>query len=49
MSAVKRAEFLSDKMHIILRDHLYFIIVQSFYAPREDKLDDMKETFYEKF
>jgi hypothetical protein len=41
MSAVKRVEFVSDRMsYIILRGRWYNIIVLNVHAPTEDKIDD---------
>jgi hypothetical protein len=43
MSAVKRVEFISDRMsYIILRGHWCNIIVLNVHAPTEDKTDDIK-------
>jgi hypothetical protein len=48
MSAVKRVEFVSDRMsYIILRGRWYNIIVLNVHAPTEDKSDDIKDRFYE--
>jgi hypothetical protein len=48
MSAVKRVEFVSDRMsYIILRDRWCNIIVLNVHAPTEDKIDDIKDRFYE--
>jgi hypothetical protein len=48
MSAVKRVEFVSDRMsYIILRDCWCHIIVLNVHAPTEDKTDDVKDSFYE--
>jgi hypothetical protein len=48
ISAVKRVEFVSDKMsYIILRGRCYHIIVLNVHAPTEDKTDDVKDSFYE--
>jgi hypothetical protein len=48
ISAVKRVEFVSDRMsHIILRGHWCHIIVLNVHAPTEDKTDDVKDSFYE--
>jgi hypothetical protein len=48
VSAVKRVEFVSDRMsYIILRGRWYHIIVLNFHAPTEDKTDDMTDSFYE--
>jgi hypothetical protein len=43
MSAVKRADFISDRMsYIILRGRWCNIIVPNVHAPTEDKIDDIK-------
>jgi hypothetical protein len=48
ISAVKRVEFVSDRMsYIILRGRWCNIIVLKVHAPTEDKTDDMKGSFYE--
>ncbi|PNF32224.1 hypothetical protein B7P43_G18020 [Cryptotermes secundus] len=48
VSAVKRLEFVNHRIsHIILRGHWYDIIVMKVHAPTEDKMDDMKDRFYE--
>jgi hypothetical protein len=48
MSAVKRVEFVSDRMsYIILRGRWCNIIVLNVHAPTEDKIDYMKDRFYE--
>jgi hypothetical protein len=48
ISAVKRVEFISDRMsYIILRGCWCCIIVLNIHAPTEDKTDNMKESFYE--
>jgi hypothetical protein len=48
ISAVKRVEFVSDRMsYIILRGHWCHIIVPNVHAPTEDKTDDVKDSFYE--
>jgi hypothetical protein len=47
MSAVNRVAFVSDRMsYIILRDGWCNIIL-NVHAPTEDKIDDIKERFYE--
>jgi hypothetical protein len=47
ISAVKRIEFISDRMsYIILRGCWYHIIVLNVHAPTEDKTDDVKDSFY---
>jgi hypothetical protein len=48
ISAVRRAEFVSDRMScIILRGRWCNIVVLNLHAPCEDKNDDAKDTFYE--
>jgi hypothetical protein len=48
ISAVKRVEFVSDRMScIILRGRWCHIIVLNLHAPTEDKTDDVKDSFYE--
>jgi hypothetical protein len=48
ISAVKRVEFVSDRMScIILRDRWCHIIVLNDHAPTEDKTDDVNDSFYE--
>jgi hypothetical protein len=48
ISAVKRVEFVSDRMsYIILRGHWYHIIIVNVHAPTEDIIDDVKDSFYE--
>jgi hypothetical protein len=48
ISAVKRLEFVSDRMsYIILRGRWFHIIVLNVHAPTEDKIDDVKDSFYE--
>jgi hypothetical protein len=48
LSAVKRAEFVSVRMsYIILRGCWCHIIVLNIHAPTEDKIDDVKDSFYE--
>jgi hypothetical protein len=48
MSAVKRAEFVSDRMpYIILRGRWCNIIVMNVHDPTEDKTDDVEDRFYE--
>jgi exonuclease III len=48
ISAVKRVEFVSDRMlYIILRGHRFHIIVLNVCAPTEDKTNDAKDSFYE--
>jgi exonuclease III len=48
VSAVKRVEFINDRMsYIILRSHWFQIIVLNVHAPTEEKTDDVKDSFYE--
>jgi hypothetical protein len=48
ISAVKRVEFVSDRMsYIIVRGRWCHIIVLNVHAPTEDKADDVKDSFYE--
>jgi hypothetical protein len=48
MSAVKRVEFVSDRMScLILRDRWFHVIVLNVHAPTGDIIDDVKENFYE--
>jgi hypothetical protein len=50
ISAVKMVEFVSDRMsYIILRGHWCDIIVLSVQTPTDDKTDDVKDSFYDKF
>jgi exonuclease III len=48
VSAVKRVEFVSDRMSfIILRGRWCNIIVLNVHAPADDKIYDRKDRFYE--
>jgi hypothetical protein len=48
VSSVKRVEFVSDRMsYIILRGRWCHIIVLNVHAPTEDKVYDVKDSFYE--
>jgi exonuclease III len=48
ISAVRRVEFISDKMsYIILRGRWCNIIVVNVHAPCEDTSDGIKDSFYE--
>jgi hypothetical protein len=48
ISAVKRVEFVSDRMSfIILRGCWCHVIVLNVHAATEDKIDDVKDSFYE--
>jgi hypothetical protein len=48
ISAVKRVEFVSDRMsYIMLRGCWYDIIVLNVHALTEHKTDDVKDSFYE--
>jgi exonuclease III len=47
-STVKRVEFVNDRMsYITLRGHWFHIIVLNVHAPTADKIDDVKDSFYE--
>jgi hypothetical protein len=46
-SAVKRVESVSDRMsYIILRGCFCHVILLNIHASREDKIDDVKASFY---
>jgi hypothetical protein len=48
ITAVKRVEFVSDRMsYILLRGRWCHIIVLNVHAPTEDKIGDVKGSFYE--
>jgi hypothetical protein len=48
ISAVKRVEFVSDRMsYIILRGPWCHIVVLKVHAPTEDKSDEVNDSFYE--
>jgi hypothetical protein len=48
ISAVKRVEFVSHRMsYVILRGRWSDIIVPNVHAPTEDKIDDVKDSFYD--
>jgi hypothetical protein len=47
VSAVKKVEFVSDSMSYVLRGRWCNIIVLNVHAPTEDKIDDIKDRFYE--
>jgi hypothetical protein len=48
ISAVKRVEFVSDRIsYIILRGRWFHIMVLNVHAPTEDNTDDVKDSFYE--
>jgi hypothetical protein len=48
ISAVKRVEFVSDRMsYIILRGRWCHIVVLNIHAPAEGKIDDVEVSFYE--
>jgi len=47
ISAVKRVEFVSDRMsYIVLRVRWCIIIVLNVHAPSDEKSGDSKESFY---
>jgi hypothetical protein len=47
ISAVKRVEFVSDRMPYIILRGCWCDIVLNIHAPTEDKTDDVKDNFYE--
>jgi hypothetical protein len=48
ISSVKRVQFVSDRMsYKILRGDWCDIIVLNIYAPTKDKIDYVKDSFYE--
>jgi hypothetical protein len=47
ISAVKRVEFVSDRMSYIILRGRWCHIVLNVHAPAEDKTDDVKDSFYE--
>jgi hypothetical protein len=48
ISAVERIEFINDRMsYVILSGRWFHIIVLNVHAPTEDKIDDVKDSFYE--
>jgi exonuclease III len=48
VSAVKRVEFVSDRMsYMILRGRWCNVIVLNVHVPTEEKIDDIKDRFYE--
>ena len=50
VSAVKRVEFVSDRLsYIVLRGRWCNIIFLNVHAPSEEKSDDSKDSFCEKF
>jgi hypothetical protein len=49
ISAVQRFQFVSDKMsNIILRNHWCGNTVLNIYHPTDDKINNIKDTFYKK-
>jgi hypothetical protein len=47
ISAVKRVKYASDRMpYIILKGHWGHIVVMNVNAPKGDKIDDVKDSFY---
>jgi hypothetical protein len=45
ISAVRRVEFVNDRMsYIVLRGHSFDIIISNVHAPKEDKIDHIKDT-----
>jgi hypothetical protein len=48
ISTVKGVEFVKDRMsYIILRGHWFYIIVLNVLTPKEDKIEYVKDSFYE--
>jgi hypothetical protein len=47
ISAVKRVEFIKDRMSYIIPRGSWCNIVLNVHAPTEDKIDDMKDSVYE--
>ena len=48
LSSAKTVKFVSDRVsYIVLRDRWCNIIVLNVHAPREEKSDDSKDSFYE--
>ena len=48
LSAVKRVEFVSDRVScIVMRGRWCIIIVVNVHAPSEEKSDESKDSFYE--
>jgi len=47
VSAIKRREFFSDRMYIVLRGCLCNFIVSNVHAPSEEKIDDAEDSCYE--
>jgi exonuclease III len=48
ISSLKRVEFVNERTScVILRGRWCDIIVLNVYAPTEDKIDDVKDSFYE--
>jgi hypothetical protein len=45
--AVKRVEFVSDRMSYIILRGCWCHIILNVHAPTEDKIDDVKDSFYE--
>jgi hypothetical protein len=44
---LRRVEFVSDRIsHITLRGHWFLIIVLNVHFPTEDKIDNLKDSFY---
>jgi hypothetical protein len=48
ISAVKGVEFVNDRMsYVILRGCWFHIIVLNVHIPTEDKIDNVKDSFYD--
>ena len=47
VSAVKRIEFVSDRLYIVLRGRWLHIILVNVHATCEEKSEKLKDNFYE--
>ena len=48
VSAVKRIEFVSDRRsYIVLKSRWLHIIVVNIHAPSEEKVEEVKDSFYD--
>jgi hypothetical protein len=47
ISAVRRVEFITDRMSYIILRGRWFHIILNVHAPTEDKTNDVKDSFYE--
>ena len=46
VSAVKRIEFVSDRLYIVLRGRWLHIILVNVHAPNEEKSEVLKDSFF---